>query len=32
VAAVVSIYVATMRVAESATGNRVLPPELEADH
>ncbi len=32
VAAIVSIYVATMRVVESATGNRVLPPELEADH
>jgi TRAP-type C4-dicarboxylate transport system permease small subunit len=32
VAAVVSIYVATMRVVESATGNRVLPPELESDH
>lgn len=32
VAAIVSIYVAAMRVVESATGNRVLPPELEADH
>ncbi len=32
VAAIVSIYVAIMRVVESATGNRVLPPELEADH
>lgn len=32
VAAIISIYVALMRVVESATGNRVLPPELEADH
>ncbi len=32
VAAIVSIYVAVMRVLESVTGNRVLPPELEADH
>lgn len=32
VAAIVSIYVATMRVVESTTGKRVLPPELEADH
>ncbi len=32
VAALVSIYVATMRLVESATGERVLPPELEADH
>lgn len=32
VAAIVSIYVAVMRVLESVTGNRVLPPEFEADH
>lgn len=32
VASVVSVYVAAMRAIESITGNRVLPPELEADH
>lgn len=31
-AAIVSIYVATMRLAEVVIGRRVLPPELEADH
>lgn len=32
VAAIVSVYVAAMRVIEVITGARVLPPELEADH
>ncbi|MFP7674540.1 TRAP transporter small permease [Marivita sp. S0852] len=32
VAAAVSIYVAVMRVAESVTGERILPAEMEADH
>lgn len=32
VAALVSVYVASMRVVEAITGHRVLPPELEADH
>ncbi|MCT4556484.1 MAG: TRAP transporter small permease [Pelagimonas sp.] len=31
-AAIVSIYMALMRVVESATGRIVLPPNLEADH
>ena len=30
--AIVSTYLAAMRVVEGATGRRVLPPELEADH
>lgn len=32
VAAVVAVYVASMRLAETVTGRQVLPPELEADH
>ena len=32
VAAVVAVFVALLRVAESVTGNPVLPPDLEADH
>lgn len=32
VAAVVAIYVASMRVIETITGRCVLPPELGADH
>ncbi|MDD9908620.1 MAG: TRAP transporter small permease [Ahrensia sp.] len=32
VAALVSVYVAGMRVVETLSGRRVLPPELEADH
>lgn len=31
-AALVSVYVAVMRMIEVTTGHRVLPPELEADH
>ena len=32
VAAVVSVYVAALRVAEMVTGQPVLPPDMEADH
>lgn len=32
VAAFVAVYVAGMRVVETITGQRVLPPEMEADH
>jgi len=31
-AALVAVYIAAMRVVETATGRRTLPPELEADH
>lgn len=32
VAALISVYVAALRVIEVATGQKVLPPELGADH
>lgn len=32
VAALVSVYVASMRIVETLTGHRILPSELEADH
>lgn len=32
VAAAVSVYLATLRIREAATGQTILPPETEADH